>query len=67
MLRPERNRQHNDREEERAKKVESQVKRPRGHMDPKMVRSLFKGKNRYNIRSLFCNLLFFVVVLWEFD
>lgn len=32
--RPECNRQHNDREEERAKKVESQVKRPRGHMGP---------------------------------
>lgn len=32
--RPECNRQHNDGEEEGAKNVESQVKRPRGHTDP---------------------------------
>lgn len=32
--RPECNRQHDDREEERAKNVESQVKRSKGHMDP---------------------------------
>lgn len=32
--RPECNRQHDDREEERAKNGESQVKRSRGHVDP---------------------------------